>query len=318
MALADHDEMPMHKPLTVGVRIALVASLLLLSPAWAATVNPPALEPVKGEACWALGDGETPLQAEQMARMLAEEQAVRSHRVYEQSSSMVNNLQLEDDLIRSASADELQEVQVERQEQKGNKLCVTITAKLSPAKLEEVIRQKVRARGVAITAAEPLVSGHSAFGIRVWINRRDGQYVEGERLIVSVQADRDSYIKLDYYQADGTVVHLVPNLYRGTASIKAGQTYTFGGPGDREVFTIRGPFGAEAIKVVASTKPFDGASASRPDSDDSRDYLEILRSELRSLVVKASQAQLAEASVALTTFSRGVAERNAVMRGLRR
>lgn len=308
----------MCRHLTVRVRLALVAGLLLLSPAWAAAVSPPTLEPVRGEACWTVGDGETPLQVEQMARILAEEAAVRSHRVYEQSSSTVNNLQLEEDLIQSTSADELHEVQIERQEQKGNELCVTITARVSPAKLEEVIRQKIRARGVAITAAEPLVSGHSAFGIRVWINRRDGQYVEGERLIVSVQADRDSYIKLDYYQADGIVVHLVPNLYRNTALIKAGQTYTFGGPGDREAFTIRGPFGAEAIKVVASTKPFDGASASRPDSDDSRDYLEILRSELRSLVVKASEAQLAEASATLTTFSRGVAERNAVMRGLRR
>jgi hypothetical protein len=44
-------------------------------------------------------------------------------------------------------------------------------------------------------------------------------------LVIYVQSDRDAYLKLDYFQADGTVVHLVPNVYRGQAFIKGGKKY---------------------------------------------------------------------------------------------
>jgi hypothetical protein len=199
--------------------------------------------------------GETLAQAKKAARTLAEEQAVKSHRVYVQSASTVKNFQLEEDLIQSASAAELKDVQVEKGEEKGREFCVTITAKVSPVKLEDLIRQKLNAKETAQTAQAPLLSGSSAFRLRVWTNNPNGSYVEGEPLIVSVQSDRDTYLKLDYYQADGTVVHLVPNVYGGNAFIKAGQTYSFGGPDGREAFTITGPFGTEVIKVIAGTQP---------------------------------------------------------------
>lgn len=40
---------------------------------------------------------------------------------------------------------------------------------------------------------------------------------------------------------------------------KAGQTYTVPRPGDKATLTVQAPFGAEAIKAVMSTQPFEPA-----------------------------------------------------------
>lgn len=131
--------------------------------------------------------------------------------------------------------------------------------------------------------------------------------MEGDHLIVSVQSDRDGYLKLDYFQADGTVVHLVPNIYGGEAFIKAGQPYTFGGPGGRETFTIDGPFGAETIKAIVSNQPFDQSLASSRNVEESRGYLRGLQAATRGVTVEGGAgAQWAEAAVGLTTTSKAV------------
>jgi hypothetical protein len=283
----------------------------------------PSLEPVRGVGCYAYGDEDTPAKAKKAALALAQEQAVKSYRVYVQSSSTVKNFQLEDDLIQSASAGMLQDVQIEKQEEKGREICVTLTAKLSPTKIEDLIQQRVKAKEIAQAAQASLLSAGSSFGVRVWVNKSDGKYTEGEPLIVSVQSDRDAYLKLDYYQADGTVVHLVPNIYGGNAFMKAGQTYTFGGQGGREAFTITGPFGAETIKAIASTQPFGAEFTATKNVEESRGYLQGLTRGLRGVRVEASgqgHAELAEAAAALTTVSKATADHSATLgtKGLQR
>jgi hypothetical protein len=285
---------------------------------WCGVGQAESLEPVRGHGCYTFGDDDTPAKAKKASLALAQEQAVTSYRVYVQASSTVKNFQVEEDVIQSASAAILQDLKVEKQEQKGREICTTITAKISPTKLDDLIRQMTKAKDLAQAAQAPLLSAGSAFGVRVWTNKADGRYVEGEPLIISVQSDRDGYLKLDYYQADGTVVHLVPNVYGGNAFITAGQTYTFGGPGGREVFTIQGPFGAETIKALISTQPFDAGFTATRNVDDSRQYLSSLKTATRGVKVGVGSeaAQWAEAAVGLSTASKAVSER-AGMRGTR-
>jgi hypothetical protein len=116
-----------------------------------------------------------------------------------------------------------------------------MSARISPVSVEDMIRQRVNAKEIAQTAQTTLVPDQPAFGLKVWTNKANGRLLEDERLVIYVQSDRDAYLKLDYFQADGTVVHLVPNVYRGQAFIKGGKQYAFGDESSPEQFVIKGP-----------------------------------------------------------------------------
>lgn len=284
-------------------------------------VTPAGLESVRGKGCYIYGDDDTPAKARRSAMALARQQAVENYQVYVQSVSTVKNFQLENEIVQNMSAGLLQDVQVEKTEKKDQEICIFITAKISPVKLDELIQQQTKAKETAQAAQAPLLAAGSQFGLRLWLNKSDGRYAEGEPLIISVQSDRDGYLKLDYYQADRTVVHLVPNIYGGEAFIRAGQTYTFGGPGGRETFTIQGPFGTEAIKALVSSQPFDSALAASRNVDDSRAYLKTIQTATRGIRVDGAsgsgQAQWAESAVGLVTTSKVVADYNAGYAGVR-
>ena len=263
------------------------------------------LETVTGEGCYAYGDNETPAQAKQAAQTIAQEKAVRSHRVFVQSASKVKNFQLEDNVIQTASAGMLEQIKVEKEEKKaGQEICVRISAKLSPLSIDEMIRQKINAADIAEEAAKSKVlSSVSGFGVRVWTNKTDGRFIEGDRLIVYVAPERDGYLKLDYFQADGTVVHLVPNLFSGQVMVKAGQTYVFGDDTSQQHFLIQSPYGNETVKAMLSAQPVEIAMTADQPIEDSRDYLKKLKSGTRGVgLVGIEQA------VSLVTVSKTVKE----------
>jgi hypothetical protein len=263
------------------------------------------LETVTGEGCYAYGDNETPAQAKRAAQIIAQETAVRSHRVFVQSNTKLKNFQVEEDVIQTASAAMLQNVKIEKEWKKGQQeVCVAISAKISPISAEELIKQRINAKDIAQEAANTKVLPSApGFGLRLWTNKPDGRFLEGERLIVSVSPARDGYLKLDYFQADGTVVHLVPNLFRGQAFVKAGQTYTFGDDASPEHFVIQGPYGDEAVKAILSARPIEIPMESGQPVDNSRDYLKNLKSGTRGIGVVG-----VEKSASLVTLSKTVSE----------
>lgn len=258
-------------------------------------------ETVEGHACYTYGDSETPSQAKRAAVALAQEQAVRMHRVFVQSATKVKNFQLEDDVVQTASAALLERVRVEKEEKRGQEICVTITAVMSPVSMEDMIHQRVNAKEIS-QAAVSVVPHAPSSGTKVWTNRSDGHYVEGDHVIISVQSDRDAYLKLDYFQADGTVVHMVPNQFRGQGVVKAGRVYIFGDETSPEQFTIQGPFGAETIKAIFSSRPFDLGISSASVMGDSREYLQALAGSRGLKVDGTSQ------SISLSTVSKTVEE----------
>ncbi len=258
-------------------------------------------ETVEGHACYAYGDSETPVQAKRAAVALAQEQAVRSHRVFVQSATKVKNFQLEDDVVQTASAALLERVRVEKEEKRGQEICVTITAYMSPVSMEDMIRQRVNAKEISQVAVS-VVPQVSSSGARVWTNKSDGHYVEGDRLIIYVQSDRNAYLKLDYFQADGSVVHMVPNQFRGQEIVKAGRVYVFGDETSPEQFTVQGPFGAETIKAIFSARPFDMVLNGAALVGDSREYLQVLAGS-RGLKVEGTSY-----AVSLNTVSHTVDE----------
>lgn len=282
------------------VLIMLFVHLLLAglsSVAYAEGVK--SLETVRGHACYGFGDDQTPAQARRGAMIKAQEDAVRNHGVFVKSSSRIKNFQLEEDIIQTTSAAMLQEVTVEKEERKPQELCITLRAKISPISVEDMIKQRIAAKEIAQEAKTTLVPSQPKFGLKVWTNKPSGHFTEGEKLIVYVQSERDAYLKLDYFQADGTVTHLVPNLYRGQAFITGGKTYSFGDEASPEQYIINEPYGVEAIKAITGVRPFEAAADEAGATGDSRNYL----GQLRGIKVVA-----ATSSVELNTTSRTVAE----------
>lgn len=280
----------------------VVSGLTLCLPAYsiAGPDSSKSLETVQGSGCYKFGDEETPAKARRAATALAQEEAVRKHHVFVESSQRVKNFQLEEDLIQTASAAMLQEIHIEKEERKAQEICIILTAKISPVSIEEMIRQRVNAKEIAQSAKTALVPNQPTFGLKVWTNKPEGRFLEDEKLIIYVQSDRDAYLKLDYFQADGTVVHLVPNLYRGQAFIKGGKKYAFGDETSPEQFIIRPPYGTEAIKAVVAVRPFEIGAEGEPSVSDSREYLQ---SGLRGIKVVA-----ATSSVEISTESHAVAD----------
>lgn len=295
--------MPGARP-TALLSSAFLAGGLVLWVFGAAHGEPPAaLETVRGSGCYKFGDEETPAKARRGAIAIAQEQAIRSHRVFVESSTRVKNFQLEEDLIQTASAAMLQNVKIENEERKAQEICVALTAQISPVSIDDMIRQRLGAKEIVQTAQSVLVPSQASFGLKVWTNKPEGRYLEGEKLVIYVQSDRDAYLKLDYFQADGTVVHLVPNVYRGQAFIKGGKKYAFGDDSSPEHFVINGPYGAEVIKAIAGVRPFETAHEPHEAVSDSHTYLNGLQSGLRGIKVVA-----AAASVELQTESQVVSD----------
>jgi len=287
----------------------IVSSLPLCLPVYsiAGQEAPKSLETVRGSGCYKFGDEETPAKARRGAMAIAQEDAVRKHHVFVESSVRVKNFQLEEDLIQTASAAMLQDIQVEKEERKAQEICITLTAKISPVSMEDMIQQRIAAKEIAQSAKTALVPDQPAFGLKVWTNKPEGRFLENEKLIIYVQSDRDAYLKLDYFQADGTVVHLVPNVYRGQAFIKGGKKYAFGDETSPEQFIVRPPYGTEAIKAIVGVRPFDNEGEGAPSISDSRTYLQ---SGLRGIKVVAatSSVEIATESLAVADYKKGTAK----------
>lgn len=234
----------------------------------------------------------------------AQEEAVRSFGVFVKSSSRIKNFQMEEDIIQTTSAAMLQDIVVEEEERKPQEICITLRARISPVSLEEMIKQRLGAKEIAQEAQATLNPPQPKFGVKVWTNKPNGRYSEGEKLIVYIQVERDAYLKLDYFQADGTVVHLVPNMFRGQAFIQAGKTYSFGDEASPEQFLIQEPYGAEVIKAITGVQPFDVTADDEKPVGDSKAYLNRLRGI--KVVAATSSVDLHSESRAVSEYKKGI------------
>ena len=286
----------------IGMISLLILGTLTLVPlsGFSATDSSQAKETVRASHCYRYGDDETFIKARDTAINIALKQAIRSHRVFVESSTRVKNFQLDDDIIATTSVAMLKETTVEKEERKPQEVCVTVTASLNPTSTEEMIRQRLAAKEVAIEAKAAVVPARQEFGLKVWTNKPTNRFVENEQVIIYVKSDRDVYLKLDYFQANGTVAHLVPNKYRGQGHIIGGRTYAFGDDTSPEHFIVQEPYGDEVIKAIASLTPFDFSNEPVEGISDSRAYI---KTNLRGIRIIA-----AESSVSLKTESTAVSE----------
>ena len=114
---------------------------------------------------------------------------------------------------------------------------------------------------------------------------REFGYVEGQPLVLGLQgADYDAYVYVDYFDADGNVIHLYPNQFTPHALTPAKAALQIGSPtplapGDPGLFIQVGPpFGQEiAVAFAASDPLYEGV---RPLVEPADAYLEWLQQQV--------------------------------------
>ncbi|SAK57742.1 protein kinase [Caballeronia calidae] len=120
---------------------------------------------------------------------------------------------------------------------------------------------------------------------------------EGEPLIVDLMTPAfDSYVNVDYYMLDGSVVHLLPNSRSRDNQAPPSYTATIGTMGD---WVVGKPFGSEMIVLMVTPAPlFDAA---RPDSEAKPEYLRAVEKRLSALAGKYGRDRVAVDIFQITT-----------------
>lgn len=106
------------------------------------------------------------------------------------------------------------------------------------------------------------------------------QYREGDKLMLElVTPDFSSYMYVDYFMLNGTVVHMLPENNRPLVKTPANKRIKIGEGGKgKQSWEISAPFGRELITIVATKQPlFDKA---RPEIEEVDVYLAALRGAL--------------------------------------
>jgi len=258
---------------------------------------------VQGSACYRLGDDESLLSAQKKALALAREAALKKIKAYTENADRLGNRGLDPEVVAAASRVGLSNERIIKQEVKASQVCVWMTATPNSKEVAELIRQRLNAKELAKKVQDPAVAPASSnFGLRVSTNKKDGEpFVEGERLVIYVESEKDAYLKLDYYTAEGKVVHLVPNVFTNEARIQGGQKYSFGDEGAAAEFKISAPFGDETIKAMASTVPFESALIGGDQVSEATVYLTKVQGILRS---KTKDPNWASAMVPIYTSNK--------------
>jgi hypothetical protein len=134
----------------------------------------------------------------------------------------------------------------------------------------------------------------------VHVRPAGGQLREGEPLVVDVTTPGfDSYVNVDYYQLDGSVVHMVPSPRAKDNQAPPHYAATIGSAGD---WIISKPFGAEMVVLLITPAPlFDKP---RPESEPRADYLRALDTRLTQIGGKYGQDRTVADFAPITTKPR--------------
>jgi general secretion pathway protein A len=128
-----------------------------------------------------------------------------------------------------------------------------------------------------------------AFGLKVWSDKAPGEaYVEGEHLVLYVIAEAPAFLWIDYYQADGKIVHLLPRPLVNN-HVQAGQRFTLGGDDTVFQFQVAQPFGMEMLTVVASQHPIE-AKVETASSELNNAYIDRLSRQLQTYSAQGAAA----------------------------
>ncbi|WP_233834023.1 serine/threonine protein kinase [Paraburkholderia sp. ZP32-5] len=127
-----------------------------------------------------------------------------------------------------------------------------------------------------------------------------GLLTEGDSLVVDLSTPGfDSYVNVDYYQLDGSVVHMVPSPRMKDNQAPPNYSATIGSAGD---WIISKPFGSEMVVLLIT--PVQLFDKPRPESEARADYLRALDTRLTQIGGKYGQEHIVADFAPITTRPR--------------
>ena len=96
-----------------------------------------------------------------------------------------------------------------------------------------------------------IINPHPPFSLRLWLDKERGAtYAPGEKIKISFQASRDSFVTLYNYDTEGRVKIIFPNQYSPDNFVRAGQIHSVEGLIDPHTRP-----GIEYVQGFATTRP---------------------------------------------------------------
>ncbi|SDE16766.1 protein of unknown function [Paraburkholderia lycopersici] len=128
----------------------------------------------------------------------------------------------------------------------------------------------------------------------------DAQLAQGTPLVVDITTPHyDSYVNVDYFALDGSVVHLVPSNHERDNQAPPGFSATVGGTGD---WVVDKPFGTEMVVLLITPAPlFDGL---RPPAESRAAYLAAVDEQLKQMQTRYGAGHIVADFVQITTHAR--------------
>lgn len=122
--------------------------------------------------------------------------------------------------------------------------------------------------------------GAAAAGFTLALRNGIGLLKDGDLMTLDVQTpDFPAWILLDYFEQDGTVVHLHPTATDPARAYPADSRQSFGDPSTGgERWAVGAPYGTDMVVAIASSAPL--FKAPRKDLEETDAYLRALQSAI--------------------------------------
>jgi len=123
------------------------------------------------------------------------------------------------------------------------------------------------------------------------------ELTEGDPLVVDITTpDRQTYVNVDYFSLDGSVVHMLPGPRASDNQAPPNYKATIGDLGE---WTIAKPFGTEIVTVILTPRPL--FNTTREEYEKNSDYLAALRKELDRISKESGKDSVAVDFVMINT-----------------
>lgn len=92
--------------------------------------------------------------------------------------------------------------------------------------------------------------------VEIWTNNSDGEYFEGDDIVINFRANRDAFVAIYSVDSRGRVNLLFPIEKGDNNYVEGGVVYQLPGDGDDYDLVVSGPEGTESIQIIASKERF--------------------------------------------------------------
>lgn len=151
-------------------------------------------EIITGRYCYTYGDKESLIEAREITRTLAIRNAIESYRIYVEATTKINNFMLTNDIIQTISSGYLREIKVLNHTEVGRTICETISCKVDPNSIEEVLKKSVRNRIESVESTGINNNGYLKI-LSVRNDEKNNCISVSTKILVTITEFRDEHVE---------------------------------------------------------------------------------------------------------------------------